>query len=59
MASGFNSPVKIFNPHAENPCKINIGDKVKFYKISKARHELISIQVDADIFNFESEVLDG
>ena len=54
-----NSPVKIFNPYAENPCEINIGDKVKFYKISKARHELIGVEVDADIFNLESEVLDG
>lgn len=52
-----NSPVKIFNPNDKNPCKINVGDKVQFYEISKAQHELMSIQVQIDIFSLESEVI--
>ncbi len=52
-----NSPINTFNSKANNPCKISVGDKVQFYKVSKARHELIGIQVKADIFILESEVL--
>ena len=53
-----NSPVKIFNPNDKNPCRVSVGDKVQFYKISKARHELMSIQIETDIFSLESEELD-
>ncbi|WP_335966111.1 5-oxoprolinase subunit PxpB [Galbibacter sp. PAP.153] len=53
-----NSPVKVFNPKNENPCGVGVGDKIKFYPIDKATHELISIQVDAKIFHLKTYELD-
>ncbi|MCX2681488.1 5-oxoprolinase subunit PxpB [Galbibacter sp. EGI 63066] len=53
-----NSPVKVFNPENEDPCGVSVGDKIKFYPIDKATHELITIQVDAKIFHLETYELD-
>ncbi|WP_417443922.1 5-oxoprolinase subunit PxpB [Joostella sp.] len=53
-----NSPVKIFNAANENPCGVSVGDKIKFYSIDKAEHELITIQVDANIFHLKTYELD-
>ncbi|UOB17712.1 5-oxoprolinase subunit PxpB [Abyssalbus ytuae] len=52
-----NSPAEIFNADEDNPCKVEVGDKIIFYEITKAEYELIKIQVDTNIFNLESEVV--
>jgi len=52
-----NSPVQFFDPHNRNPCRISVGDKVKFYDVSEAAYELLSIQVETGIYNMESEVI--
>lgn len=52
-----NSPIKLFDPHNRNPCRISVGDKVKFYDVSEAEYELLSIQVETEIYNMESEVI--
>lgn len=54
-----NSPVKVFDVTKKNPCPLNVGDKVQFYSVEKARHELISLQVQAGVFKLESEVYHG
>jgi len=54
-----NSPVKVFDVAKKNPCPLNVGDKVQFYPIEKARHELISLEVQAGVFKLESEVYHG
>ncbi|MBC9796337.1 5-oxoprolinase subunit PxpB [Sinomicrobium weinanense] len=50
-----NSPVKLFDPYAKKPCKIKIGDKVQFYRVKKAEHELISIEAAAGVYKIEKE----
>ncbi len=52
-----NSPVQFFDPNNRNPCRISVGDKVKFYDVSEAEYELLSIQVETGIYNMESEVI--
>jgi len=52
-----NSPIQLFDPHNRNPCRISVGDKVKFYDVSEAEYELLSIQVETGIYNMESEVI--
>ncbi|TRZ42563.1 5-oxoprolinase subunit PxpB [Robertkochia solimangrovi] len=53
-----NSPVKIFNPKNENPCGVNVGDKIKFYSVDKPTHELVTIQVETGIFHLKTLELD-
>lgn len=48
-----NSPVPLFDPSKEKPSLISVGDGVKFYPIDKAQHQLMTIQVDAKIFEFK------
>lgn len=48
-----NSPVPLFDPSKDNPCEISVGDGIKFYPIDKAEHQLLSIQVDANIFELK------
>lgn len=50
-----NSPVKIFDPSLNNPCPVNVGDKVKFHAITIAEYKLIKIQVEAGVFKLKSE----
>lgn len=52
-----NSPIQLFDPHKGNPCKISVGDKVKFYDVSEAEYELLSLQIEAGIYNMESEAI--
>lgn len=53
-----NSPVPLFDPSNEKPCKISVGDGIKFYQIDKAQHELIKIQTETKIFEFKSYLSD-
>ncbi len=49
-----NSPIRLFDPSKEEPCKIAVGDGIKFYPIDKAEHQLLTIQVDANIFELKT-----
>lgn len=51
-----NSPVSLFDPSKDKPCEISVGDRIKFYQIDKAEHELLSIQVQANIFELKSSL---
>lgn len=54
-----NSPIRFFDPNAQNPCFVSVGDRVRFFEISKSMHELISIQVSSGIFEMAKEVWHG
>lgn len=53
-----NSPVPLFDPSKEKPCQISVGDGIKFYPIDKDQHQLLSIQVEAKIFEFKFDQTD-
>jgi inhibitor of KinA len=54
-----NSPIRFFDPASENPCFVSVGDRVRFFEISKSMHELISIQVSSGVFELAKEVWHG
>ena len=50
-----NSPIKLFDASRKKPCRIKVGDKVKFFRIKKAEHELISIEAAAGVYKIKKE----
>jgi len=54
-----NSPINFFDPTKDDPCFAKTGDKIQFVPIDiKAYHD-ISILVKEDLYQLESEVIDG
>ena len=45
-----NCPVSFFNPKTKNPCFVSVGDKVRFYEVSKAAYELLKIENEVGVF---------
>lgn len=54
-----NCSVPIFNPKNENPCLVNVGDKVQFYSISKAEYDLHKIEAEVGIYQMEKIEIDA
>ena len=54
-----NCSVPIFNPKNENPCLVNVGDKVQFYSISKAEYDLHKIEAEVGIYQMEKIKIDA
>jgi len=52
-------PVPMFNVKKDNPCFVNVGDKIQFYPISKAEYQLHQIEAEVGIYNIEKIVLDA
>lgn len=50
-----NCPIPIFNVSKDPPCFIGVGDRVQFYKISKAAYELHQIEAEVGIYNIEKQ----
>jgi len=48
-----NCPIPIFDVTKEDPCFVNIGDKIQFYAIPKAEHELHKIEAEVGIYKIE------
>ena len=48
-----NCSVPIFNVTKENPCFVNVGDKIQFYPISRAEYDLHKIEVEVGIYKPE------
>jgi len=48
-----NSPVPMFNPKNDNPCFVNVGDKVQFYSINRAEYDLRKIETEIGIYKFD------
>lgn len=54
-----NCPVSIFNANQEKPCLVSVGDKIQFYAISKAEHDLHKIEGEVGIYNVEKIRIDA
>ena len=51
------TPIKLFNIEKIPPCFINPGDKIKFKSISKKEYELISIEVESNIYELKKTLI--
>jgi len=54
-----NCPIPIFNVKAEKPCFVNVGDKIRFQSISKAKHQLYKIEGEVGIYEPKKIRLDA
>ncbi|MEL0456695.1 5-oxoprolinase subunit PxpB [Flavobacteriaceae bacterium SZ-1-7] len=54
-----NSPINFFNINKEEPCFAKAGDQIQFYPITLKEHTDIKTLVDAQVYQLESEVVDG
>lgn len=54
-----NCAVPIFDATKENPCFVSVGDKIEFYKISKAEHDLRLIEAEVGIYKPEKIKIDA
>lgn len=48
-----NCSVPIFDATKENPCFVNVGDKIEFYEISRAEYDLHKIEAEVGIYKPE------
>ena len=53
-----NCPVPIFNVEKEQPCFVNVGDRIQFYPINRAAYDLHKIEAEVGIYNIENMVVD-
>jgi inhibitor of KinA len=49
-----NSPIELFNPNRNPPCKIQAGDKVKFNPISPEEHTAILLSVENSTYQLQT-----
>ncbi|VXC09991.1 5-oxoprolinase subunit PxpB [Maribacter litoralis] len=54
-----NCAVPIFDASKDNPCFVSVGDKIEFYKISKAEHDLRLIEAEVGIYKPEKIKIDA
>jgi len=54
-----NCSVPIFDANREEPCFVNVGDKIQFYSISRAEYKLHKIEGEVGIYQFEKIKLDA
>lgn len=54
-----NCSVTMFDPKAEDPCFVKIGDKVQFYAIERAEYDLHKIETEVGIYKLEKISLDA
>ncbi len=54
-----NCSVPIFDAQRDNPCFVNVGDKIQFYAISRAEYKLHKIEGEVGIYQFEKIKLDA
>jgi KipI family sensor histidine kinase inhibitor len=52
-------PVPMFNLNLENPCFVNVGDRIQFYRIDRATFDLRIIEAEVGIYQPEKVVLDA
>ncbi|WP_420322711.1 5-oxoprolinase subunit PxpB [Flagellimonas sp.] len=50
-------PIPIFDAKLDNPCFVNVGDKIQFYQISKAEYDLHKIETEVGIYKLEKSPL--
>lgn len=54
-----NSPVHFFDATQKNPCFVKAGDKIQFIPIDMEAYKEISILLEANVYELESEIIDG
>ncbi|WP_276166970.1 5-oxoprolinase subunit PxpB [Zobellia alginiliquefaciens] len=54
-----NCPIPMFDPKAEEPCFVSVGDQVQFFKITRAEFDLYKIESEVGIYKLEKTVLDA
>ncbi|MET6990744.1 5-oxoprolinase subunit PxpB [Sediminicola arcticus] len=54
-----NCPVPLFNKDNENPCFVNVGDKIKFYAITKGEFDLLKLQGEVGIYKLKKTKMDA
>ncbi|MEB8345286.1 5-oxoprolinase subunit PxpB [Flavobacteriaceae bacterium KMM 6898] len=54
-----NCPVPLFNKDNENPCFVNVGDKINFYAITKGQYDLLKIQGEVGIYKLKKTKVDA
>ncbi|WP_245777007.1 5-oxoprolinase subunit PxpB [Sinomicrobium oceani] len=50
-----NSPIPLFDVSAKKPCRIRVGDKVKFFPVRKAEYDLIAIETATGVYKIKKE----
>lgn len=53
-----NCPIPIFDATQKEPCFVSVGDKVRFYEISKSEYDLLKIETEVGIFKTKNLVDD-
>ncbi|MDC6389633.1 5-oxoprolinase subunit PxpB [Maribacter sp. PR1] len=54
-----NCPVPLFDKAKDDPCFVNVGDRIQFQQVSKGEHELHKIEAEVGIYKPEKVVLDA
>ena len=54
-----NCPIPLFDSSKGNPCFVSVGDRVQFYKISKAEYDLRIIEAEVGIYKLEKLTIDA
>ncbi len=54
-----NCSVPLFDANSDDPCFVSVGDKIRFYAISKAEHKLHKIEGEVGIYQFEKIKIDA
>lgn len=54
-----NCPVSMFNPKSNDPCFVSVGDKVQFYSIENAAHDLHKIESEVEIYKLDKTEWDA
>ena len=49
----------MFNMNLENPCFVNVGDRIQFVPIDRATFELKSIEAEVGIYQPEKIILNA
>ena len=50
-----NCPIPIFNIEKEQPCFVNVGDRIQFYPINKGEFDLHKLEAEVGIYNIEKQ----
>ena len=52
-------PVPMFNLKQDDPCFVNVGDKISFFEISRGAFDLHKIEAEVGIYKIEKKILNA
>ncbi|MGB5237738.1 MAG: 5-oxoprolinase subunit PxpB [Flavobacteriaceae bacterium] len=53
-----NCPIPIFSVGEDKPCFVSVGDRIKFYPITRAAYDLYKIETQVGIYKIEHSIVD-